>query len=72
VATISIFDVAGRMVKLLAANATLSATGVFRWDGLNDQQQKLPTGMYIILTEIFNLQGKTKKFKNVVSLGRKS
>lgn len=71
VATISIFDVAGRVVKSLVRNATLSSTGIFRWDGLNDQQQRLPTGMYIILTEIFNLQGKTKKFKNVVTLGRR-
>ena len=71
VATISIFDVAGRVVKSLVRNATLSSTGIFRWDGLNDQQQRLPTGMYIILTEIFNLQGKTKKFKNIVTLGRR-
>lgn len=71
VATISIFDAAGRVVKSLVRNATVSSTGIFRWDGLNDQQQRLPTGMYIILTEIFNLQGKTKKFKNVVTLGRR-
>lgn len=70
VATISIFDVAGRIVKSLVRNATLSSTGIFRWDGLNDQQQRLPTGTYIILTEIFNLQGKTKRFKNVVTLAR--
>ena len=71
VATISIFDAAGRVVKKLIRNATLSSTGLFRWDGLDDQQQRLPTGTYIILTEIFNLQGKTKKFKNVVTLGRR-
>ncbi len=70
VATISIFDAAGRVVKILIRNATLSSTGLFRWDGLNDQQQRLPSGIYIILTEIFNLQGKTKKFKNVVTIGR--
>ena len=71
VATISIFDASGRVVKTLIRNATLSSTGLFRWNGLNDQQQRLPTGTYIILTEIFNLQGKTKKFKNVVTLGRR-
>lgn len=71
VATISIFDAAGRVVKTLIRNATLASTGLFRWDGLNDQQQRLPTGTYIILTEIFNLQGKTKKFKNVVTLARR-
>ncbi len=71
VATIRIFDAAGRKVRLLTANSTLSTTTVFRWDGLNDQLHQLPTGMYIILTEIFNLSGKTKQFKNVVTLAKR-
>ena len=33
-------------------------------DGHDDRLNKLPIGMYVVLTEIFNLQGKTKKFKN--------
>jgi flagellar hook assembly protein FlgD len=71
VANISIFDVSGRMVKALVKNATLSATGSFRWDGLNDLQQRPSVGSYIIVTEIFNLKGKTKRFKNVVTVARR-
>ena len=71
VANVSIFDVSGRMVRALVKNATLSSTGSFRWDGLNDLQQRLSIGPYIIVTEIFNLKGKTKRFKNVVTVARR-
>jgi len=71
VANITIFDAAGRPVRYLANNAILGLSGNFRWDGLDDHQKKLPIGIYVILTEIFNLNGYTKKFKNVVTLGRR-
>ena len=71
VANISVFDISGRMVRALIRNATLSSTGSFRWDGLNDLLQRLAVGPYIIVTEIFNLKGNTKRFKNVVTVARK-
>jgi hypothetical protein len=71
VANVSIYDMAGRTVRSLVRNATLSNTGSFRWDGLNDVQQKLPAGHYIIVTELFNLKGRVRRFKNVVVVSRK-
>ena len=71
VANIIIFDSQGRIMRHLARNATLALQGYFRWDGLDDTGQKLPTGIYVIFTEVFNLQGKTKRFKNAVTLARK-
>jgi hypothetical protein len=71
VAGIIIYDAAGRLVRDLASNATLALTGTFKWDGLDDKQQKLPVGIYIIITQIFDLNGKTKQFKNVVTIARK-
>lgn len=68
VINITIFDHMGRPVRHLARNTTAGMTAIFNWDGLDDIQKKLPVGHYIILTEIVNLQGKTKKFKNVVTL----
>ena len=71
VANIRIFDANGRMVRYLIQNATLSNTGRFRWDGLGDRLNKLPMGTYIVLTELFNGQGKKKKFKQTVTLARR-
>jgi hypothetical protein len=66
VANITIFDAAGRPVKNLAKNATLAATGSFRWDGLDDKLRKVPVGTYIVYTEVFNLAGNKRSFKNTV------
>jgi Lamin Tail Domain/CHU_C Type IX secretion signal domain/Bacterial Ig-like domain len=71
VANITIFDAAGRPVKNLVRNGTLSTSGYWNWDGLDDSGKKLPVGTYIIFTEIFNLQGKKQTFKNTVVLARK-
>lgn len=71
VANITIFDANGRLVKYFVKNALLGLKGNWNWDGLNENGQKLPAGTYIVYTEIFNLQGKKKQFKNTVVLARK-
>ena len=71
VANITIMDAAGRPVRVLQRNVTCGATGSFRWDGLNSRQQTVTPGTYIVLTEIFNLKGQKKTFKNTVVLARK-
>jgi hypothetical protein len=71
VANITIYDAAGRPVKVLAKNATLGLTGSFRWDGLNDKQLKVPIGAYVVYTEFFNLEGKRRTFKNTIVVARK-
>lgn len=71
VANISIFDANGRLVRYFVKNALLGLKGSWNWDGLNENGQKLPVGTYIIFTEIFNLQGKKKQFKNTLVLARK-
>jgi Lamin Tail Domain/Bacterial Ig-like domain len=71
VANITILDAAGRPVRLLQRNTTCGISGSFRWDGLNDKQQKVPIGTYIVYTEIFNLEGKKQAFKNTVAVARK-
>jgi hypothetical protein len=71
VANITIFDAYGRLVRHLVKNATLAAQGSWNWDGLGEKGNKLPIGTYIIYTELFNLEGKKERFKNVIVLARK-
>ena len=71
VATITIFDAAGRPVRVLVNNSTMALSGYWTWDGLNDKNGKLPIGTYLLYTEIFNLQGRKKHFKNAIVLARK-
>jgi len=72
VANITIFDASGRPVRYLQKNSLSGNNGYYRWDGLNDKNQKLPQGIYIIYTEIFNTEGKKKIFKNTVVLARRN
>jgi hypothetical protein len=71
VANVTIFDAAGRQVRILQRNTTCAASGSFRWDGLDDKLQRVPVGNYVIYTDIFNLKGQRKTFKNSVSVARK-
>jgi hypothetical protein len=68
-ASIRIFDAIGREVKYLVKAETLGAEGAFQWDGTNDDGGKARIGIYTVFVEVFNLQGKTKRFKKNVVLG---
>jgi len=71
VANITIFDAAGRVVRNLQRNALCGIRGSFRWDGLGEKNQQIATGIYIIYTEVFNLDGKKKRFKNTMVVARR-
>jgi hypothetical protein len=71
VCNLTIFDASGRPVRYLARSALCGLKGFFRWDGLDEKHQRLSTGIYVLLTEIFALDGTTKKFKDTIVLARK-
>ncbi len=70
VANVFVFDAAGRLVRQLVKNELLGLKGSWTWDGLGENRNKLPVGTYVVFTEIFNLQGKKKNFKQAVVLAR--
>jgi len=71
VANITVFNASGHAVHYLQKNSLNGINGYYRWDGLDDKNRKLPQGIYIIYTEIFNTAGKKKQFKNTIVLARK-
>ena len=72
VVNITIFDAAGRPVRYVQRNALCGVNSYFQWDGLGESGRQLPVGIYIILSEAFNLDGKRKQFKNVIVLARRN
>ncbi len=72
VASITVFDASGRPVRYLQRNALCGSSGSFRWDGLGEKSQQLATGVYIIFTEVFNLNGKKKQFKTPIVVARRN
>jgi hypothetical protein len=71
VANVKIFDISGRLVRHLVKNDVLGQQGSWIWNGLDENRQKLPVGPYVVLTEIFNLQGKKKQYKQTIVLARR-
>jgi hypothetical protein len=72
IGSISIYDVFGRMVRKLVNNVIWESSGSWRWDGLDDRQNLLPMGQYIIYAELFLPQGSVKKNVSVCVLARRS
>ncbi|HEX5651955.1 MAG TPA: lamin tail domain-containing protein [Chitinophagaceae bacterium] len=70
IANIRIYDSHGRPVRQLVQNGIMGRMGNWTWDGLDDKGQKLASGTYIILTQLFNLQGKRQQFKQGIVLAR--
>ena len=71
VGNITIFDAQGRPVRYLARSALLGLSGEWTWDGLDENGNKLSTGVYLIYSEIFDLDGRQQHFKDSIVLARK-
>ncbi|MBL0278923.1 MAG: lamin tail domain-containing protein [Bacteroidetes bacterium] len=66
-----IFSAQGKLVKDLTGNITLSREGFITWDGLNNDDQKASSGIYILYAELFDLEGNVKSYKLKSTLVRK-
>jgi len=51
------FDVAGRLVRTIADRELAPSQGAIFWNGLDDYQQRVRVGMYIILFEALDGRG---------------
>lgn len=52
-----IFDDFGREVKVLFSNELMGTTGFFTWVGVNTAQAKAPIGIYVLVIEVFSVDG---------------
>ncbi len=66
-----IYDLSGRKVRYLVKNASLGLSAQYKWDGTDEMGNSLAQGIYVVVTELFNPNGKTKKFKNAIILARR-
>ncbi|MBT6007252.1 MAG: hypothetical protein HOG79_16145, partial [Prolixibacteraceae bacterium] len=68
IANIVIFDATGRLVTKLAENEILGTNGIIVWNGENETGQRQNLGVYVVVVEIFNMQGNIHRFKDGVVL----
>ncbi len=62
-ATVTVFDVAGRQIRQLANNVSLATEGFFTWDGTGQDGAKVRSGRYVVALAVFNPDGNRQLFK---------
>jgi hypothetical protein len=60
-----IFDDFGREVKTLFSNELIGTSGFFTWDGVNADQAKSPIGIYVLVLEVFSVDGGVNLAKKI-------
>lgn len=68
---ISVYDRQGRLVRNLVENELTGAEGFWFWDGVNNRNEKLPIGFYIVYAEIVETEGQVIKLRKTVTLASK-
>lgn len=63
VGNLTIYDSHGRIMRYLMQNELLGTSGVISWDGVTENAEKASIGIYVILFEVFNLEGEVTHFK---------
>jgi hypothetical protein len=69
-ANISIFDASGMLCRRLVQNGLMGRSGSWHWDGTDDKGGAASAGIYVVLAELFNLEGKKRSYKKTVVLAR--
>ncbi len=64
-ATVTIFDDQGRVVKELFKSELMANSGTFAWDGINNQNFKAGLGVYLAVMEAFDIDGGQKFVKKI-------
>lgn len=68
IGNILIFYASGRFLMHLAKNEILGTSGTFVWNGEDETGQRQALGVYVVVVEIFNEEGKVYRFKDGVVL----
>ncbi|GAO30059.1 lamin tail domain-containing protein [Geofilum rubicundum] len=66
--SVTIYNRAGQPVRYLVNNELAGTSGFFSWDGLNEQNARCSTGIYVLLVRCFHPSGAVKEAKKVTVL----
>jgi hypothetical protein len=70
-ATVTIFNENGLMIKNLVKNSSIPNAGYFTWDGINEAGALSKVGIYLIKLTFFALNGKLVNYERVCVLAAK-
>ena len=64
-----IYNRSGQLVRTLVNNGLCGITGFFPFDGKDDKKNQLPANVYIVVTDIFSINGQVRNYRLAVTIG---
>jgi hypothetical protein len=68
--TVYLFNQQGEKLITILNNLLCGKNGQFNWNGINNQNNYLTTGIYILVADAFHLNGNRKRYKKVIAIKR--
>lgn len=65
---VKVYDSQGRLINYLVKNEILPQEGDWYWDGVKADDSRSSLGIYIVLVELFDMEGNVKKFRKTCTL----
>lgn len=63
-----VFSAAGCLIRHLVKGEMVAQEGSFVWNGIDNQGLRVPIGLYVVVTEVFDMEGRVRKFENAVAV----
>ena len=63
-----VFSADGRLVRHLVKGELVADEGGFVWNGLDSRGLQVPTGIYVVFTEVFDMEGNVRRYRNAVAV----
>jgi hypothetical protein len=63
-----VFNQNGQLLSTIIDNRLCGISGSFSWNGFDAKNNRLPEGVYVVLIETFNLNGKTQRLKKAIGV----
>ena len=61
-----VFNVEGQQVRHLVKGELVGQEGGFVWNGLDGRGNRVPLGVYVVVVEVFDMEGKVRQYKKAV------
>lgn len=63
-----IFNADGQLVRHLVRGELVGQKGRFAWNGLDGRGRRVPLGVYVVVAEVFDMNGMVRRYKEAVAL----
>ncbi|MFC3416939.1 lamin tail domain-containing protein [Algoriphagus hitonicola] len=71
VGSFRIYDLAGRRLASLAENEILATKGLYTWTGTDNLGRRMRSGYYVLLVELFDLDGRQKTIRKTIIIAER-